>query len=478
MSQYPENNATQDAVDLHDVTDTLGPDGGGAHAIGSTAYSRESYKKKRLTKMMIYGTIVTVVLVVIIGVSIAAAGGGKKSGNTAPVVGVALPPAQVPETQHDSNRKKLSDLLVPLYTARGMDMATVSDATTFQGRALDYVAGSELFEQLTDVQIVERYAAVVFYLSTYRQPHLLNDNLEDWPKKQNWLTDTAICLWEGIECDAEERVVGIVLQENKMSGVLPLELSLLENLAKLDFTSNLIYMDQDYHGLWSILPNLRQLLMDDNFFISETGIPAEFADLGSIEKISLSFNLLQGSFQEDVFGYMQNLVHFEAESNYISGPLPADFVTLPNLTYIYLRRNSLEFQLSEVLVPGNWPALFALWLDGNTIKGVIPETIAIFDGLASLSITDAHLTGSIPDEMAALTDLQRLWLYNNKLSGSIPEAVAAAWSSMEVFEIYGNDLNGTMPVAICTAVQNSGYELATITADCQEIECSCCTECF
>ena len=176
---------------------------------------------------------------------------------------------------------------------------------------------------------------------------------------------------------------------------------------------------------------------------------------------------------------MTTLLHFEAESNYVSGPLPNDFLTLPKLTYIYIRRNSLEIPLIDVFSTGNLPSLFALWLDGNIVGGRIPASIGQFSGIASLSITGAQLTGPIPTEMALLTDLQRLWLYDNQLTGSIPPNAAAAWTKLEVFEVYGNELNGVMPASICAAVDTSDYELATLSADCQEVKCDdCCTECY
>ena len=492
MADYPppadkikdETNDTKDAddsdsVDLHDITDvTLGPDGGGAHSMVATKSASEvSARQRRTKKLLIYAAIATVVLCIIIGIAVGVSGGGSSSSGS--TVGVTLPKPQVEESTLERNRKTLTQILIPRYTARGMDMAPVSEPDTFQNRALDYVAGSELFEELTADQNVERYAVVVFYLSTFRQPHLLNQNLQPWQRNRNWLANTEICLWEGIECNANEAVVGIVLPENRMSGTLPFELSLLDSLSKLDLTSNLIYMDENNHGLWSMLPGLRELLMDDNFVISETGIPEEFADLSSIEKISLSFNLLQGSFKEGVFGSMESLMHFEAESNYISGGLPDDMLKLPRLTYIYMRRNSLELTLADILVPGNLPSLFALWLDGNSITGNIPASIGGFTSLASLSITGTQLAGPIPPEMAQLTDLQRLWLYENQLTGEIPVNVANAWSNIEVLEVYGNDLVGTMPPSICAAVAASDYELAILSADCGEIDCQdCCTECY
>ena len=266
MSRYPENKYRDEPEDdLHDVTDvTLNTDRGGAHGTvvaqsRRKALSRSLSKLYRYKKPLILAAAAALVFLITLIVVVIALSGGNDSGE--PEVGVTLPTVDVPVEKLGTNQDALVEILITRYSARGMDIAPLKDPETFQGRALEYVAGSELFEQLTPDKNVERYAAVVFYLSTNRQPHLLNKSAEPWVRSQNWLTRSEICLWEGIECDVEEKIVGIVLPENKMSGMLPLELSLLEHLAKIDFTSNLIYMDKEYHRLWSLLPNLRQLLM-------------------------------------------------------------------------------------------------------------------------------------------------------------------------------------------------------------------------
>jgi len=487
MSNFPGNSyrdqPTVQPEDLHDVAmneDVLGQDGGGGVPVGRSAYDEKTATRKiwyRSPIVWLSSALCLVVLGIVGTVVVLTSGGSGESSS----VGVSLPGPDLDSETTTTNRNEFGQVLASRYNDKGMDFAPVTIPGSFQARAVEYVVGSELYAQLSDDQNVERYAATVFYLATNRQPHLLADTVTSWTRTNGWVTNENLCIWEGIECNAEDRVVGIILPENELSGSLPLELALFDQFVKFDLSSNLIYMDEDNHELWTLLPNLRELVMDDNYFISETGIPQEFSGLESIEKISLSFNLLQGSFDSDVFASMSTLVHFEAESNYIQGPLPDSMLTLQDLTYIYLRRNSLSMPLSDILLPGNLPALFAIWLDGNDITGAIPATIGGFTSIASFSITDAGLTGPIPTEMGLLTDLQRLWMYNNNLNGEIPEEAASGWTKLEVFEVYGNDFIGDMPPAICSAVQNADYAFATLTADCDEITCdpeTCCTECY
>jgi len=485
MPRFPgdgyRDEPTVQPEDLHDVAVhdvSLGPDGGGGVPVGSGRSYNDDKRKKWYKNPIVWASAcLCLVIIGIVGTIVALAG----DGDSEPKVGVQLPGPDVDADTAASNRNAFTQVLMARYNDKGMDWSTVSNPESFQGRALEYVIGSELYAQLSEDENVERYAAVVFYLSTFRQPHLLTSEVDKWNRSNGWTTKQSLCVWEGVQCNGDNRLVGLILPENNLSGSLPLELALFDQFDKFDFSSNLIYMDEDYHELWTLLPNLRELVMDDNYFISETGIPQEFSGLQSIEKISLSFNLLQGNFDDDVFGTIPTLIHFEAESNYIQGPFPDTMLKMPNLTYIYVRRNSLTMPLSDILLPGNLPSLFALWLDGNEITGDIPQEIGSFSGIASLSITDAGLTGPLPTQMGQLVDLQRLWLYNNELSGPIPTSAAQAWTKLEVFEVYGNKFIGAMPASICSSVQSSDYAFATLTADCDEITCelgTCCTQCY
>ena len=218
--------------------------------------------------------------------------------------------------------------------------------------------------------------------------------------------------------------------------------------------------------------------MDDNFFVSETGLPAEFAGLQSIEKISLSYNLLQGELEGNLFNSIPSLQHLELESNYISGILPDELLRMPNLVYLYARRNSFDLYLPSVLQAGNLPSIFALWLDSNMVSGFIPASIGQLTELASLSVTSAGLTGELPTELGLLTNMRRCWLYENNLQGNLPAEIAS-WTSLQVLEIYGNDITGQMPPQLCTAVANSDYEFRTLSADCNQVGCAtCCTDCY
>jgi hypothetical protein len=440
--------------------------------LNNSSNARKPIYKKAWFWLVVAG----VVLVVgVVGTSVALLGSTSASSGQ---VGVDLPRPELQADQVNLNRNELGQFLLALYTERGMDWAPVGQLESFQGRALTFVAGSATYAGNTRSQNIERYALTVFYLSTYRQPHLLLPVASEWTSDQNWLSKESVCVWEGIVCNDDDSVQEILLPNHELSGSLPAELSLLLDLDTIDLTTNVIYMEDEHHFVWSILPTLVELSMDDNYFIADGGLPDQFRGLTSISKISLSYNLLQGSFDGSLFADLPTLTHLELESNYIEGPLPLELVELESLVYLYLRRNSLEINLDVLFSPGRLPSIFALWLDANLIGGSIPTTIGLYTDLASLSLTEADLTGELPTEMGQLVNMRRCWLYGNNLSGPVPPQLAN-WGQLQVLEIYGNDLTGSMPGPVCDAVGASEYEFRTLSADCEQVECdSCCTECF
>lgn len=118
-----------------------------------------------------------------------------------------------------------------------------------------------------------------------------------------------------------------------------------------------------------------------------------------------------------------------------------------------------------------------MWLDHNNITGTFPTQIGKLTELASFSLTNTTVHGTIPTEIGLLTGLRRAWFYGNNLRGEIP-AELGNLPILEVCELYGNELTGTIPQGTCDAVKAATYEYKVLSADCDEIACDCCTQCY
>jgi len=275
-------------------------------------------------------------------------------------------------------------------------------------------------------------------------------------------------------------VSSLLLRQHQLSGTLPLEMAFLESLVDLDLTSNFIYVDGEASVTpFTTLTQLQSLEMEDNYVVTiNSGVPPSVANMTSLQKLVMSYNILQGPLDGALFGKLSQLTHLEAESNFITGDFPSTIVQNPNLLYIYMRRNLMTIHLPTLLGVDTLSSIFAVWLDTNIVQGGIPTTIGNHTALASISITNASLTGTLPSELGELTGLRRVWLYTNQLQGSIPQTLAQN-TNLEVLELYQNRLTGTMPAGVCTTIKNSNYEFKVLSADCSSVTCTdCCTQCM
>jgi len=332
---------------------------------------------------------------------------------------------------------------------------------------------------------LQRFVLVVFFYSTNMIPSVHVQEPGAWKVADKWMTNAHSCDWMGIECNEDKVISGIFLERNRLSGKIPVDISIVaNNIETLDFTDNIMHMREDDFDAFLPLKNLRTLLMDDNYLFNDEGLPPQFGALTNLEKIRMSYNIFEGDLDDGetpILGAMTKLTHLEMESNYFSGPFPKAIEKMDKLTYCYLRRNDMSFNL-EFMKAGQFKEnMFAMWLDGNDITGTIPTEIGLMSGLASFSIANSTLTGTIPEEIGNLKQLRRLWLFNNKLTGTIPKTMDNL-QLLEVVELHGNKLEGNMPGGVCVAVENSDYEYKSLTSDCKKaVECdtpSCCTECF
>lgn len=397
--------------------------------------------------------------------------------------GVGVPPVRVEPSSVDQDVLSiLKNSLEAVYDRHNLD----ADLLTYdspQRQAMIWMAKDKNVNSVEHTEKLQRFVLAVMFYSTNMIPSVHVEEPGAWKIADNWMTNAHSCDWMGVECNEDKVITAIFLENNRLSGKIPKDISIIgANIQSLDFTDNLIHMRGDDYDAFLSLKNLKTLLMDDNFLFHDKGLPPQFGSLTNLEKMRLSYNIFEGELESGdapVLGAMTKLTHLEMESNYFNGTLPSAISTMDQLTYLYLRRNDMSFNLN-ILKNGQLGNMFAMWLDGNHITGTIPTEIGLMTDLASFSLANSTLSGTIPDEIGNLHQLRRLWLFNNKLTGSIPQALNKL-GLLEVVELHGNKLVGDMPKGVCSSVVNSDYEYKSLTSDClKEVACesSCCTQCF
>eukprot|EP00547_Thalassionema_nitzschioides_P007353 CAMPEP_0194210592 /NCGR_PEP_ID=MMETSP0156-20130528/8769_1 /TAXON_ID=33649 /ORGANISM="Thalassionema nitzschioides, Strain L26-B" /LENGTH=446 /DNA_ID=CAMNT_0038937955 /DNA_START=107 /DNA_END=1447 /DNA_ORIENTATION=- len=368
--------------------------------------------------------------------------------------------------------------------SKALNAVGVSDTGLYDKNNYQWDAFVWLFENNGQTygrsQLLQRFALGCFYHSTYKMENMYTPTPPGWRLKGNWMTVENECNWRGIECNAGGKVNQIQMGGNYLTGKVPMEIVLLrEHLDTLNVTTNLLYMEYEDMKFFEQMTKLQHVVMDDNYIRSDNGVPTYLGACTDLKTLQLSYNVLYGQLDNDLFHKLSNLEHLEIESNFLTGDMPNSIGKLKELVYLYARRNSMSFNL-DFLKAGKLNNLFALWLDGNEVTGTIPTEIGQLTGLASLSITNStELSGPIPTEIGKLTDLRRLWLYNNALSGAIPTELSEL-PKLEVLELQNNNLEGEIPTTVCANILTQTYIHKALIVDCGKVECplgTCCTKC-
>ena len=297
-----------------------------------------------------------------------------------------------------------------------------------------------------------------------------------WTNNRNWLSREPLSTWHGVAVDSTTGgVTHLRLQNNGLSGRLPIGLSALTSLTHLWLNDN------DLTG----------------------SIPGDLGELANLGHLSLDTNRrLQGPVPPS-FANLRNLWTLRLEETALSGPLPQGLTNLRNLGHLNMGESSLcvpdndEFRtwvgslsffggefcgaadraVLETLYHAtggpNW-TVDTNWLSEAPISdwaGVVTDS----DGRVVRLDLDTNrngeligsgygnnLVGPIPVELGRLTGLVGLLLGNNRLSGPIPAGLGRL-VNVEVFQLDGNRLSGPIPAELAnlTKVTQLGLDSRT-----------------
>ena len=272
-------------------------------------------------------------------------------------------------------------------------------------------------------------------------------NGDNWDNNRDWVTETNECDWHGIECNENNRVTGIDLQDNGLKGTPPKEIFQLPMLSKLNLMSNAI--DFKFDGInWA--QNLLYL------YISNTGL-SNTDDMDQmlglpIRELHISQNNLVGRIPSTIFN-LQSLKYLSISHNRFTGTLSPDIGLLTNLVEFIAYGNSLTGQIpSEVGDMG--PQLEMLILSENDFEGTLPIELNKLTGLTTLSLHQTTKTGdgvggTLPS-LANLSQLIMLHLGSNSLAGNLPPDLLANSNVLNdeiEIDLSDNSFSGTVPSA-------------------------------
>ena len=286
-----------------------------------------------------------------------------------------------------------------------------------------------------------------------------------WTNSTNWKTSAPLGDWHGVTADAGGRVTKLFLDENALTGPIPVELGRLVNLEWLSLAVN------DLTGPIPVelgsLVNLERLFLNVNDLNGR--IPVGLGSLANLEVLNLGGNALTGSIPA-ALGSLANLEVLNLDGNALTGPIPAALGSLANLAFLDLRGNELtgpipaalgSLENLEVLdllgneltgpIPALGSNLVVLFLGGNEMTGPIPAALGSLENLEILDLRENELTGPIPAALGSLTNLLGLWLGSNDLTSPIP-AELGNLENLEWLDLsYNWGLSGPLPAGLETS---------------------------
>ena len=284
-------------------------------------------------------------------------------------------------------------------------------------------------------------ALVAFYNST--------GGPTTWTDRTGWL-QAPVYDWHGISLDGSGRVIVIELDDNKLSGALPLEIGQLAHLEHLDIGSDWLYGRFDgYNQIAGPIPkelglltNLKTLDLFKNKFSGS--IPAELNSLLDLQTLDLGDNELAGIIPPEL-GLLESLRALDLRSNKLTGEIPRELGQLEKLEDLILAWNWLSGEIPLELA--QLRVLRLLDLLGNQLNGGIPPELAQLGELRDLTLSGNDLSGAIPPELARLTRLEVLHLQALDLVGSIPPELGML-RQLKTLDLRYNNLEGEIPLEL------------------------------
>ncbi|KAF7814704.1 putative LRR receptor-like serine/threonine-protein kinase [Senna tora] len=250
------------------------------------------------------------------------------------------------------------------------------------------------------------------------------------------------------------------LDNNYFHGEIPTELGRLFRLKSLNLSFNaftgeipinltrctqLRYFELSQNVLNNIIPfEIGSLTKLETLYLFKMNF--SMWNLSSLETLSVAYNNLEGSIQEEI-RHLKNLGFLFIGANKFSGALPLSLYNMSSLKLITAAWN----QLNVTKLPHNmFSTLFNLQTFGigvNQIAGTIPTSFGKLHQLQLINLGANQLNGEIPSSLGNLSDLVELYFSKNKLEGKIPP-IFGEWKYLTSLDLSKNNLIGAIPLQI------------------------------
>jgi Leucine-rich repeat (LRR) protein len=191
--------------------------------------------------------------------------------------------------------------------------------------------------------------------------------------------------------------------------------------------------------------------MEENMITGS--LPLEISNLEKLEILTVHANNLTGSIPAELSN-LANLFLLNLSKNKLSGNIPPEFGLMKNLQYLDISANKLSGSIPREL--GTCTKIISLRINDNNLSGHLPTTIGRLRGIQMLlDVSNNKLMGKLPAELGNLVMLEVLNLSHNQFDGSIPSSIGSM-VSLSTLDVSYNDLEG--PLSTGRLFQNASVK--------------------
>ncbi|KAF8402188.1 hypothetical protein HHK36_013140 [Tetracentron sinense] len=274
---------------------------------------------------------------------------------------------------------------------------------------------------------------------------------------QSWKAGTDCCTWSGVTCLVGNRVTRLSLYgqpedpKSFLSGTISSSLSKLRYLDGI-YLQNLRNITGTFPELLFDLPVLDFVYIENNKLsgqlpikigrLSRLGalsfagnwfsgtIPSSISELTQLGQLKLSRNLLSGEIPDGI-RRLKNLNVLNLDGNRLSGRIPDFFSSFSDLRFLNLTDNRFSGEIPAT-ISALAPKLLYLELGHNALSGKIPDFLGNFSGLDTLDLSWNRLSGVVPKSFKNLTKIFNLVLSHNNLVNPFPEMNVKGIESLDL----------------------------------------------
>jgi hypothetical protein len=241
----------------------------------------------------------------------------------------------------------------------------------------------------------DRYILIGLYNSTGRSSWT-----EPWPVGDNSIH---VCTWTGVTCDG----------------------------------TSVTQIDVAHRGLRGVLP-------------------AELANLTTLQKFTASNNTLNGTLSPYLSAWGTSIIYLDLGNNNISGTLPKEYSNWTHLQTFDVSSNYLEESLPDEF--GNWTEIQTFAIHNNSFSGTLPSSYAAWSKVKHFHVRENQLSGMLPQNYSNCTLLEVFTLSFNHFTGGIPSRWMHVLKVVALLDVSSNNLSGTLPNTLAPSLKAALFD--------------------